>query len=51
MEDAGSPLPPRMAGALADFERHLRSERSLSAHTVRAYIGDVGSLLAPVRVV
>jgi integrase/recombinase XerC len=45
MEDAGSPLPPRMADALADFERHLRSERSLSAHTVRAYIGDVGSLL------
>jgi integrase/recombinase XerC len=45
MEDAGSPLPPRLAGALADFERHLRSERSLSAHTVRAYIGDVGSLL------
>jgi integrase/recombinase XerC len=34
-----------MADALADFERHLRSERSLSAHTVRAYIGDVGSLL------
>ena len=45
MEDAGGPLPPRMADALADFERHLRSERSLSAHTVRAYIGDVGSLL------
>ncbi len=45
MEDAGSPLPPRMADALAGFERHLRSERSLSAHTVRAYIGDVGSLL------
>jgi integrase/recombinase XerC len=45
MEYAGSPLPPRMADALADFERHLRSERSLSAHTVRAYIGDVGSLL------
>ncbi len=45
MEDAGSPLPPRLADALADFERHLRSERSLSAHTVRAYIGDVGSLL------
>jgi integrase/recombinase XerC len=34
-----------MADALAGFERHLRSERSLSAHTVRAYIGDVGSLL------
>ena len=45
MEDAGSPLPPRMADALAAFERHLRSERSLSAHTVRAYTGDVRSLL------
>jgi integrase/recombinase XerC len=45
MEDAGSPLPPRMTGALAAFERHLRSERSLSAHTVRAYTGDVRSLL------
>ena len=38
-------LPPEMAGALAAFERHLRSERSLSAHTVRAYLGDIGSLL------
>jgi integrase/recombinase XerC len=39
------PLPPEMIAALAAFERHLRSERSLSPHTVRAYIGDVGSLL------
>src|SRR5436190_11551976 len=38
-------LPPEMAGALAAFERHLRSERSLSAHTVRAYLSDIGSLL------
>ena len=38
-------LPPEMAGALTAFERHLRSERSLSAHTVRAYLGDIGSLL------
>ena len=43
-EPPGS-LPPEMTAALAAFERHLRSERSLSAHTVRAYIGDVGSLL------
>jgi integrase/recombinase XerC len=34
-----------MAEALAAFERHLRAERSLSPHTVRAYLGDVGSLL------
>jgi integrase/recombinase XerC len=41
MED----VAPWMAEALAAFERHLRAERSLSAHTVRAYVGDVRSLL------
>ena len=45
MTDAADPLPPQMAESLAAFERHLRAERSLSAHTVRAYVGDVGSLL------
>src|SRR5712671_3896437 len=45
-EAADSPgLPPALAAALAAFERHLRSERSLSPHTVRAYAGDVSSLL------
>ena len=39
------PLPPVLAASLAAFERHLRSERSLSPHTVRAYAGDVSSLL------
>lgn len=34
-----------MAKALADYERHLVSERDLSQHTVRAYIGDVSGLL------
>jgi integrase/recombinase XerC len=34
-----------MTSALAAFERHLGSERSLSAHTVRAYLGDIRSLL------
>src|SRR5580692_3055510 len=38
-------LPPPLAAALAAFERHLRSERSLSPHTVRAYAGDIASLL------
>jgi integrase/recombinase XerC len=38
-------LPAPMAEALAAFERHLRAERSLSPHTVRAYVGDVTSLL------
>ncbi|MBF4763202.1 tyrosine recombinase XerC [Nocardioides islandensis] len=34
-----------MTAALAAFERHLAVERDLSAHTVRAYLGDVSSLL------
>ena len=55
MKDAGNPaeppgpLPPAMAAALAAFERHLRSERSLSPHTVRAYAGDIRSLLEHAR--
>jgi integrase/recombinase XerC len=39
------PVPPELARALAAFERHLAAERGLSAHTVRAYVGDVTSLL------
>ncbi|GAA3196820.1 tyrosine recombinase XerC [Actinocorallia longicatena] len=31
--------------AVAEFERHLRLERGLSEHTVRAYLGDVGDLV------
>jgi integrase/recombinase XerC len=34
-----------MAVALTAFGRHLRSERGLSPHTVRAYLGDVSALL------
>jgi integrase/recombinase XerC len=45
MPDAEEPLPAQMAEALTAFERHLRAERSLSPHTVRAYLGDVSSLL------
>ena len=40
------PLPPDFAAALAAFERHLRAERGLSEHTVRAYAGDIESMLA-----
>jgi integrase/recombinase XerC len=36
------------AAVLAEFERHLAAERNLSAHTVRAYLGDVESLLVHV---
>ena len=46
---AGEPLPPRLAAALAAFERYLRAERSLSPHTVRAYTGDIRSLLEHAR--
>ena len=45
LSEPPAPLPSALAEALAAFERHLRSERSLSAHTVRAYAGDVRSLL------
>ncbi|HET8603531.1 MAG TPA: tyrosine recombinase XerC [Marmoricola sp.] len=38
-------LPEAFAVALADYERHLRSERDLSAHTVRAYLADVAGML------
>jgi integrase/recombinase XerC len=44
-DDQAADLPPALAGRLAAFERHLRAERALSAHTVRAYTGDVLSLL------
>jgi len=35
-----------MARVLAEYERHLVSERDLSAHTVRAYLGDLEGMLA-----
>ena len=38
-------LPEPFARALADYERHLRSERDLSVHTVRAYVADVAGML------
>ena len=42
--DAGA-LPESLAGVLSDYERHLTSERDLTTHTVRAYLGDVSGLL------
>jgi integrase/recombinase XerC len=46
VDDAVSdPLPEPMAEALAAYERHLVSERDLTPHTVRAYLGDVTSML------
>src|SRR2546430_3418965 len=38
-------LPEPMRAAVDAFARHLASERGRSAHTVRAYVGDVVSLL------
>jgi integrase/recombinase XerC len=46
LQPPATALPPELTAALAAFERHLRAERSLSSHTVRAYVGDIGSLLA-----
>ena len=38
-------LPLAMREPLEEFVRHLAVERNLSEHTVRAYAGDVSSLL------
>src|SRR4051812_10249091 len=38
-------LPPALAESLDGWEEHLRLHRDLSEHTVRAYVGDVVSLL------
>jgi integrase/recombinase XerC len=46
--DADDPiksLPPALSAALTEFCRHLAAERGLSRHTVRAYDGDIRSLL------
>ncbi len=42
---APEPVPAALAAALVELERHLSAERGLSAHTVRAYVGDIGDLL------
>lgn len=43
VEEPGLPEP--MVRLLGDYERHLVSERDLTPHTVRAYLGDIASLL------
>lgn len=50
VEAAAAPtLPAELADALDGYTRHLRSERGLSEHSVRAYHGDVTTLLEHAR--
>jgi integrase/recombinase XerC len=42
---ARAALPPALASAAEAFARHLELERGRSAHTVRAYTGDIALLL------
>lgn len=42
-------LPVELASALTDFTAHLRRRATVSPHTVRAYAGDVASLLRHVH--
>ena len=44
-DPADAELPEGMATVLAEYERHLTSARDHSPHTVRAYIGDIASML------
>lgn len=44
-QDHAVSLPAALSSALAEFGRHLAAERALSRHTVRAYQGDIQSLL------
>jgi integrase/recombinase XerC len=39
-------LPPELSQALDAFSKYLSGERAMSAHTLRAYLGDLRSLLA-----
>ena len=44
-DETGAGLPAAMTESLAAYERHLRAERGMSEHSVRAYRGDVTTLL------
>jgi integrase/recombinase XerC len=43
--DARAALPPALGEVVDGYEAHLRSQRDLSAHTVRGYVTDVVWLL------
>ena len=38
-------LSEEFANGLGAYERHLRAERNLSEHTIRAYLGDIAGML------
>jgi site-specific recombinase XerD len=42
---AAGPLPAAFTEPLREYERHLRAERGLSPHTLRAYLGDITDML------
>jgi integrase/recombinase XerC len=44
--EPGDDLSESMAQTLVAYERHLVAERDLTPHTVRAYLGDIRSMLA-----
>jgi integrase/recombinase XerC len=44
-DSAPDAIPEAFAQVLADYERHLVSERDASPHTVRSYLGDLAGLL------
>ncbi|PVU81863.1 recombinase XerC [Cellulomonas sp. WB94] len=43
---AGTSAATVRSAAVADFAMHLRAQRGLSEHTVRAYVGDIEHLMA-----
>jgi integrase/recombinase XerC len=45
VDRSSSELPAVLAAVIVDYAQHLRSERGLSPHSVRAYIADVTALL------
>jgi integrase/recombinase XerC len=49
VRNARQRLPGQLGDAVSQFERYVTLERGLSGHTVRAYLGDVVSLLVHFR--
>ncbi|HSS67371.1 MAG TPA: site-specific integrase, partial [Nocardioidaceae bacterium] len=43
--DEQSGVSAELSAALLEFERFLTSQRDLTPHTVRAYVGDITDLL------